>query len=177
MSIYKISFVDENVLLLLEKVELYYMYVIELNKRELPIPTCVSNEFVLIKEMINKEWLDDFPDFEFICLELQKGNKLFSVPPEDQHYLYYHLLRVYKRLSNLKRPIVDFSTTLIPYTSIIDYLIRCKEDATYFFERYLDAESTVSVNENKNIVLENKNAKTDDRTDVFVVQPCQGCHK
>ena len=183
MSNYKINFSSDNVIQLLEKVEQHYRYVHELNVRNLPVPTCVSNEFILIKEFINDKWLTDFPDFEFVCKELEKGNLLFSVPYDEQHYLYYHLLRAYKKLSKQNRLVTDFSETLIPYTSITDYLLRHKEDAREFFENYLDNRSSVSLIENKDAIVLKNNAVDLSEKDksltggAYVIQPCQGCHK
>lgn len=130
------NFVDDSVLSLLERVEQYYAYVKQLKKYSLPIPPCVSNEFFLIMEHLKTKWLTDFPNLDYVCKELEKDNYMFSVPFEEYHYLYYHMLRACRRLQEANIEFRDFLCVL-PYSDITDYLSKKKEDATVFFERYL----------------------------------------
>ena len=136
MSQYKLSFVDDSVISLLESVEQYYQYVKEIKKYDLPIPTCISNEHCLTMNVLEKKWLSDFPTLYYVCNELEKDNYMFSVPFEEYHYLYYHMLRACKRLQEKEVKIRKFICVL-PYSDITDYLSWRKEDATVFFERYL----------------------------------------
>lgn len=61
--------------------------------------------------------------------------------------------------------------------------MRHKEDATEFFENYLDNRSSVSLIENKDAVVLKNNAVDLSEKDkgltggAYVIQPCQGCHK
>lgn len=77
------------------------------------------------------------------------------------------MLRAYKNLSDNNRSTADFSLTLIPYSRITSVLYRQKEDATLFFERYLDNERGVSLiehNFNKfdfTVKPESSNSKTE----------------
>ena len=198
MSEYKLSFVDDSAIQLLEKIEQYYEYLKEPKKHDLPIPSCVSNEFILIKDNIKQKWLADFPDFKHVCSELESSNRLFSVPYEEHHYLYYHMLRAYKKLFDNSQVTADFSSTFVPYSHITNALYKRKEDATDFFERYLDNERGISLVEhdirkfdfNKEPVSKIlpsekldieactvEQATGETSSDYFIVQKCQGCHK
>ena len=74
MSQYKLSFVDDSVIALLESVEQYYQYVKEKKKHDLPIPTCIFNEHCLTMNVLEKKWLSDFLTLYHVCNELEKDN-------------------------------------------------------------------------------------------------------
>ena len=108
------------------------------------------------------------------------------------------MLRAYKKLFDNSQVTADFSSTFVPYSHITNALYKRKEDATDFFERYLDNERSISLVEhdirkfdfNKEPVSKIspsekldieagtvEQATGETSSDYFIVQKCQGCHK
>ena len=115
MSQYKLSFIDDSVISLLESVEQYYQYVKEI-KFDLPIPTCISNEHCLTMNVLEKKWFSDFPTLYYVCNELEKDNYMFSVPFEEYHYLYYHML---VHVRDYKKKKLKFASLFVFYLTLI----------------------------------------------------------
>ena len=167
MSNYFLSFRDESVLQLLQNIDQYCEYLKVISEFGLQAPPCLYNEHILMKSYCKKKWYDSFPSFEFVYDKLVQRKKLFSVPVDDLHYLYFHLLNTYNEMSKTENLNFIDEDTFIPYNDVSLYITINKMQAKEFFKKYLNVDDLSNDFEkfhNRNIkkVTENADQKPED---------------
>ena len=141
--LYYLSFCDNSCLELLEKIDQYCAY-LEVVTQDfgLQSPACLYNVHIMMKSYCQKKWLNTFPSFDFVYDKLVKREKLFSVPIDELHYLYFHFLNTYNELSKIENFNFIDSDKYINYKKISYYLTANNLDAVEFFKSYLNKDDS-----------------------------------
>ena len=135
------------------------IYVTDMRKLEffnLAKPVCLHNAYIMNKHYLKDNWLDKFPTLESVEKILKNNKKLFFVPDEEK-YLYYHLLIALSQFQELDGLQIFDDETSLDYDQISIYLSRNNMSAFNFFMRYFMYGLNIN---NENVVL-NKSKSID----------------